>query len=162
LGKTLDGFPWWSQITDPDPRTHKPDIYATTDCGEEVSSIWIAGKTGLYTDAADLRRGLPGNRTNGITNGDDIVTMLGSKGIQARINSWSLDIYQSRVRAEIDRGEPVGLLGYWIDPAVLHWVLGLGYGNGALLALDPWAGKLTAYGWSYVRSVATGDVVQAT
>lgn len=161
MGKTLDGYPWWSQLTDPAGGTGRADIYAATDCGEEAVSIWIAGKTGKYTDAGDLRMQLPGQRSSGVTSGSDLRYLLAKHGIGAETMAANVAALQGIVRDSVGKGEPVALLGRWLIPSELHWVLGIGYGNDALLAMDPWSGRLTAYRWPVVRSLATGDIVQA-
>lgn len=160
MGKLLDGYPWWSQLTDPDPRTHRPDVFATTDCGEEVVSIWVAGQTGKYTDAADLRLELGDGREDGRTTAADLVRLLGLHGVKARSDMASRAAIKPAVRASIDQGRPVALLGCWIQAGVLHWILGVGYGNDALLAMDPWSGRLVAYRWAVVGSLATGTLVR--
>lgn len=159
MGKVLDGFPWWSQLTDPDPRTHRPDVFATTDCGEEVVSIWIAGKTGRYTAAADLRRDLPGVRADGRTTGQDLANLLAGYTIVALDDMLPPRALKAAVHRNIDQERPIALLGRWIDPDVLHWILGIGYGNDALLAMEPWTGRLVAYRWMVVESLATGETV---
>lgn len=160
MGRILDGYPWWSQLRDPFGNTGRPDVFAATDCGEEVASIWIAGKTGKYTDAGDLRLGLPGIRQDGRTTPFDVAWLLQRHGVSAAPNVWGRDVIKSRLHAAIDGSNPVGLLGSWLGSAVLHWYLGIGYGNNALVAMDPWRGVPVVVGWDVVHSLATGDVVQ--
>lgn len=160
MGKTLDGYPWWSQNTDPDPRTGKPDIYAATDCGEETVSIWIAGRKKEYTDAADLRRALKGERSDGRTSGDDLAYLLGLHNLPATAVRAGIPDLHSSLRHEIDQGLPVAVLGNWILITELHWLLMVGYGNNALISMEPWRGALTAYRWDTVYSRATGDYVR--
>lgn len=160
MGKLLDGFPWWSQQFDPDPRTGRPDIFASTDCGEETVSIWIAGRTKKYTDAADLRRMLKGDRIDGRTTSEDLAYLLNEHGlpsapVQAPVHNLRLSL-----RHEIDMGLPAAVLGNFLLPTELHWLLMVGYGNNAMIAMEPWWGKLTAYRWDTVYSVATGDYVR--
>lgn len=162
MGKLLDGFPWWSQQFDPDPRTGRPDIFASTDCGEEAVSIWIAGRKKEYTDAADLRRMLKGDRVDGTTSGGDLAHLLTEHGLPSFPVQTPIHNLRLNIRHEIDQGLPVAVLGYWLLPTELHWVLGIGYGNNAFLAMEPWWGKLTAYRWDSVYSVATGDYVRET
>lgn len=78
----------------------------------------------------------------------------------ARRYTSPLTTFQLPYKAAIRDGDPSILLGKWISPNVLHWVVGIGYGNDALLAMDPWTGMLTAYRWRVVALLATGDVVQ--
>lgn len=160
MGQILDGYPWWSQLTDPDPRTGRPDVFASTDCGEEVVSIWTAGKTGKYTDAADLRRALPGPRVDGVTSGGDLVYLLSLAGILAEAGVLPVRSLKAAVHEDIGEGQPLAVLGRWVSPVVLHWILGVGFGNDAFVAMEPWSGRMAAYRWSVVSSLAIGTVVQ--
>lgn len=160
MGTILDGYPWWSQLTDPDPRTGRPDVFAATDCGEEVVSIWLAGRRKLYTDAADLRRQLPGERVDGRTTGADLAYLLGQHGEPAVAAQMHPTALKAAVHDAVALLEPLALLGYWLTSNQLHWILGTGFGNDALILMEPWAGRLTAYRWSVVYSLATGTVVQ--
>lgn len=160
MGTILDGYPWWSQLTDPDPRTGRPDVFATTDCGEEVVSIWLMGKTRLYTDAADLRRMLPQPRIDGRTTAADLIGLLERHGEPAEGVQVGAIAIKAAVHEQVALLEPLAILGNWIRPDVLHWVLGMGYGNDALVAMEPWTGRMVAYRWAVVHSLATGTVVQ--
>lgn len=160
MGTILDGYPWWSQLLDPDPRTGRPDVWAATDCGEECVSVWLMGSKGLYTAAADLRRALTGNRVDGRTTGADLAYLLHVKGVKGQEMVPGPRGIKNAVRLAVARSSPVAILGRWIDPGILHWVLGIGYGDDALIAMEPWAGKLAAYRWVVVESLATGDLVQ--
>lgn len=160
MGKILDGFPWWGQLSDPDPRSGRPDIFASTDCGEEVVSMWLACRKGVYTDAADLRRQLPGPRTDGETVAGDLVYLLNLHGISAGVEGFDAGHLKSIVHETIDQGLPLAALGYWIVPTMLHWVLGVGYGNDAFVAMDPWTGRMVVYRWRIADVSATGQVVR--
>lgn len=158
--RVLNGYPWWSQLADPDPRTHRPDIYATTDCGEECVSIWIQGKLGKYTDAADLRRQLQGPRTDGRTTGRDLALLLSLHAISAVPDLVPPVALRDAVRARISQNEPVAALGEWVQQGVLHWVLGIGYGNDSFIVMEPWSGRMTCYRWAVVQLLARGEIVR--
>lgn len=160
MGQILDGYPWWSQLLDPDPRTGRPDVYASTDCGEEVVSVWLMGYKGLYTSASDLRRALSGSRVDGRTTGSDLAYLLRLRGVNGAESNVRPTELKGVVRAAVARSSPVALLGVWLAPGILHWVLGVGYGDDALIAMEPWAGRLVAYRWHVVESLATGSLVQ--
>lgn len=160
MGLLLDGFPWWSQLTDPDPTTGRPDVQAANDCGEECVSMWIAQATKKYTDAADLRRSLAHKDGHGQTTGAELVLLLAEHGIPAVSIGSQLSELRATIKEHLTAGSPCIVLGTWLAPGVLHWVLAIGFGNDALLVMEPWSGRLTAYRWLVVNSVATGDVVQ--
>lgn len=160
MGRLLDGYPWWSQLRDPSPVTHLADVYATTDCGEECCSILIRGQTGEYTWAGGLRQELVPKRNSGITDGGDLVRLLANHQVHAERYRTVLSGLRDVVAGDIVRGLPSIVLGRWIAPSVLHWVLAIGYGNGAMLCMEPWQGILRAYSWHEVQSLATGDLVR--
>lgn len=162
MGTLLDGYPWWSQLRDPSPVTHQTDPYATTDCGEECCSILIRGRTGEYTWAGGLRQELPDHSMTGRTDSSDLVQLLKNHSVYAERYTTVIGQLRDVVARDIEKGRPCILLGRWLVPTVLHWVLAIGYGNGALLAMEPWQGIVRAWSWHDVQSLATGDVVRLT
>lgn len=160
MGKLLDGFPYWSQLRDPSPSTHALDPYATTDCGEECVSIVIKRETREYTWAGQLRLELGPGRTDGRTDGVDLAHLLTKHHVPAERHADKLAGLHSTVITEVEHGRASILLGRWLIPTELHWVVAIGYGNGAMLCMEPWKGELVAYRWQVVHSLATGEVVQ--
>lgn len=113
-----------------------------------------------YTSAAELRRDLGKPSTDGRTAPPDLVHLAGKYGLAAKRDSWSGSLIRAELKAYIGAGAAGAVLGTWIDPSILHWVLAIGYGNGAMLAMEPWNGNLRAWPWSVVQSLATGDAVR--
>lgn len=161
MGRLLDGYPWWGQLKDPDPTTGLPDTAATTDCGEECFSIMLYGLRKRYTDAADLRRQLHKPPDDGRTTGRQLVQLGQLHGLSLCDVTRDQAGMKALIRGDVDRGYPVIVLGRWLLPTVLHWYLAIGYGNDALLAMDPWQGLLVARRWNVVASLASGEAVRA-
>lgn len=157
MGRVLDGYPWWSQRLDTDPSTHVLDPYWAQDCGEECVAIVVMAKTRRYLTEQQVRNAIPGHQTTGLTTPSDLQLALQYYGVVSKHYLDAVESVKSAVVEQVDIGRPTLLLGHWIDPAVLHWVVAIGYGNGALFVLEPWAGRVAAYSWGEVHSRATGD-----
>lgn len=158
MGRTLDGYPTWSQNADPDP-TQGADPFAVTDCGEECCSI-IQFALGLgYTTETQVRERMPGHSGHGETSAADIADYLEGVGCRVLHLAAAGESLQMLVKAYISIGAPVVLLGNWVSPNVLHWVIAIGYGNDHLLYLDPWDGRMKAIHWSSARTLYKGSFI---
>lgn len=159
MGRVLDNIPWWSQLTDPDPTTALPDVFARHDCGEECAAMLVHYYKGRDLAAATIRHAIPGHESSGNTTGPELVQFLSTQGIRTMSFTVPTSRLKEQVKYFIDHGDPCLLLGYWLGREELHWITAVGYGNDALLAMDPWNGGLVAYRWKLVESIATGDLV---
>lgn len=158
MGVLLDGFPTWSQNADPDPSGFA-DPFAATDCGEECCSIVLFAQMHTYTTAGQVRRAMPGHEKQGETTADDIAHYLEEAGLfpmSLHRNSAQL---KSFLKYSLDRDMPSIVLGNFISPTVLHWVVVIGYGDDHCLYIDPWYGRLDAKHWKDFLALAEGDVV---
>lgn len=159
MGLTLDNYPCWSQNADPDP-DGQADPFASTDCGWEACSIVIRGRTGEYTAEGTLRRESGTHDDHGATIAGDLVTCLHRHGVMAVGLQVPFDTLRFSVKQAITKGVPVILLGRFVDPAVLHWIVAIGFGNDHLIYVDPWDGRMKCLRWGAVESLYAGALVR--
>lgn len=159
MGLTLDGYPTWSQNADPDP-TLGTDPYERTDCGEECCAIVQFGAGLGYVTETQVRDAMPGHGGHGETTGSDIATYLESIGLVAASIAIAPQILQLYIKKRVALGRPLILLGYWVVPTVLHWVVVIGYGNDHMFYIDVWDGRVKALHWKQVRALYFGTGVE--
>lgn len=159
MGKTLDGYPTWNQNADPDAKLGA-DPYAASDCGEECCAIVQYGSGKGYVSETQVRQAMPGHEMHGETSGDDIASYLSTVGVPASRIAISTNALEVSVKVGIAQGLPSILLGYWVSPTTLHWVVAIGYGNDHLIYLDPWDGRQKCLHWKAARLLYAGTLVQ--
>lgn len=161
MGATLDGYPTWNQNSDPDP-TQGADPFATTDCGEECCAIVQYGMGQGYVTETQVRERMPDHQGRGQTSGMDIAGYLNSVGVRAQRLVVAPNNLNMTIRMHVAARLPCILLGNFVSPTVLHWVVAVGYGNDHLLYNDPWDGRMKAMHWEHVKSLFAGEVVSVS
>lgn len=158
MGRVLDGFPTWSQNRDPNP-DGSADPFASTSCGEECCSIVLYGLRREYTTAGQVRDAMPGHADHGETTAADLVGFLSRRGLFPLAQYVPGDGLKDLIRKGIDSTWPIIVLGNFVAPTVLHWVVVIGYGDDHALFIDPWYGRLEALHWSSFLAVCQDTVV---
>lgn len=158
MGVVLDGFPTWSQNADPQSDGTQ-DPFATTMCGEECCSIVQMGQTMEYRTESQVRDAMPGHQGHGETTAADLAGYLESVGLYPLVQQRSAGSLKSFLKYALDRGMPCIVLGHFLSPNVLHWVVVIGYGDDHCLFIDPWYGRLDARHWRPFLGLCEGDVV---
>lgn len=120
------------------------------------------GRTGKYTSATEIRRAILGHGDHGETTAQDLAGVLIKYGVPADIKAGAFPALRQEIKARLDVGLPVIVLGYWWSPVILHWVVALGHGNDAMAYMDPWDGKMHVMRWRMVHSLAVGTIVRVT
>jgi hypothetical protein len=150
--------PRWDQLNDPDANGGL-DPLRTNDCGEECAAELLYYWTGQEVSAFQIRLDLPGHAESAQTTGADIAGYLRSRGIPAMRHEVPPGRYRKLIGRQLESGSPCALLGYWIAPNILHWVVAKGYGQGLLVYNDPWGGVVQERSWQWVLAHAEGTVV---
>lgn len=108
-----------------------------TDCGEACVSSVIEALTSYHVPVGCIRSILRLPQDNGITGPADLNQALAV----FRLQSWTLReaagnwLKSARLR---NHGHYALLLGRWIDPAQLHWVIAYEHGVQGVWVMDPW------------------------
>lgn len=161
MGLTLDGYPTWNQNNDPDP-TQGADPFASTDCGEECCAIVQYGLGQGYVTETQVRERMPDHQGRGETSGTDIANYLSGVGVRAQRLVVAPNNVEATIKASIGTRLPCIVLGRFVSPTVLHWVVAVGYGNDHLLYNDPWDGRMKAMHWLHVIALFAGEIVHVS
>lgn len=160
-GATARPYPVWNQLDDPLPTGTLPSL-GYEECGEECCAMVIAAQHGVEVEADALRAQLGGPGGQALTSAGDLVKILGRNNVAAVAISPAVDDLAAVVQAAIGDGRAAVVLGHWLAPGVLHWVLvtradaaGCGYN-------DPWGGRRVVRDWADFRALYAGSVVEVT
>lgn len=153
--------PLYDQLRDPLPDGGLP-AGRYNECGEECCSMVIHQQHGVEVSADALRAQLGGPGRAPITDGPDLVKILGHNNVAAGIHGWTAAEAPAHITASCAAGRSVIVLGRWLSPTVLHWVLvttadatGIGYN-------DPWGGVRGAATWELFGQRYGGQLVTVT
>jgi hypothetical protein len=153
--------PLWNQLQDPLPTGALP-AWGYEECGEECVAEVLYAQHGVSVAADALRFQLRGPAGRGLTDGADLVRLLALNNVAAVVATPPA----AQLAAELQRITAAGrmaiVLGAWVAPGVLHWVLvtradgqGAGYN-------DPWGGVRRARTWRELQPLYAGEVVEIT
>ena len=91
-----------------------------------------------------------------------MVKILGRNNVPAEMRTWPAADAPAHLRESAAAGRSVIVLGRWISPTVLHWVLvttadpaGIGYN-------DPWGGLRQTATWAAFGERYAGQLVTVT
>lgn len=155
LSRSLLSIPTWNQLRDPLPDGEQ-DAYSTTDCGEECAAMRIWYRTGIALPAGIIRQLIPGHGDRGETSPGELAQVMRTFGLKPVALARALDAIQPLLIKAIMAGIPPIILGYWDDPKVLHYVLGVDITTTGILVNDPWGGRRVELSWTTLDTQYAG------
>lgn len=160
-GAAVRPAPLWNQLQDPLSTGVLP-VQRYQECGEECCAEVIYQQHGVEVSADALRSQLRGPQGQALTSGQDLVKILKRNNVSADMRTWPVDQAPLHLRESAAAGRAVIVLGRWISPTVLHWVLvtaadatGIGYN-------DPWGGLRQVATWEAFSERYGGQLVTVT
>lgn len=160
-GLALRSAPRWNQLADPlSDGTLAPQRF--NECGEECAAMEIARQHGVPLSADALRFLLGGAARAPITSAADLVRVMALCNVPA----VSRDVAASAIAGELQACTAAGgvaiVLGNWVDPHVLHWILVTRADGAGCSANDPWGGRRRSWTWEAFRPLYAGEFVRST
>lgn len=140
-------------------RTGESNAFADSDCGEACAAMELFFRDLPVPSLTEIRRDIPGHETYGQTDGLELAAFLRSKGLGSHVEQPPVGRMETRVKLAIDRGNPPILLGGYVDPTILHWIVVTGHRNGQAFFNNPFHGKKEQQPWTWVCSRYGGEVV---
>ena len=138
----LTWLPLWKQSAGLLP-DGSPDPQQYNDCGETCVAMVIAALTGVLMEPGAIRQQLGGSERSGLTTGTDLVTAFALNGVSASTAEHGASVGWDVCVAAYGQAEPAIILGNWLSPDCLHWMLLDDKHPGYLTMIDPWTGTET-------------------
>lgn len=113
-------------------------------------------RTGIELPAGTLRTLIPHHGDHGETSAQDLTFLMHLFGLRPVAVPISPDAVQIRLQHSIATGTPPIVLGRWLSPTTLHWVLGVAASVAGLTVNDPWDGTRRQYPWPLLTSRYAG------
>lgn len=138
------------------------DKYATQDCGSEsVAEVGAAfgfgGDVGF--SAGQVRQIIRHGDFNGsgLTTADDLVYGLASCfRLPSHVRNANFTQLKQELQRAVAAKMPCIVLGGWVDPAVLHWIVVIDATPGGITFNDSWGGKVRSLAWADVAKLYAG------
>jgi hypothetical protein len=153
--------PLWDQLADPLPNGTLP-FWRWEECGEECCAEVIQEQHGVSVIADALRAQLGGPQRRGLTTGADLVRVLALNNVAAAQSGPGAAQVAAALQAITDAGGSAIVLGHWLGPGVLHWVLVTRADAAGCGANDPWGGRRDTWTWPGFQAAYAGDLVHVT
>jgi hypothetical protein len=159
--KPARAFPLWDQLADP-LSTGVLAEQRYNECGEECCAEVIYQQHGVEVNADALRAQIHGAGGTGLTTGMDLVKILTRNNVPAVRHPWSLAEARVHLQASSAAGRAVIVLGRWISPTILHWVLVTAADGAGVSYNDPWGGLRIVIDWATFTERYAGELVTVT
>lgn len=109
--------------------------------------------------AFDIRQQMPGHGHDARTTGEDIASWLRRQGVVSNAVYLEVGRIRALIHDEVGHGRPGCILGTFIMPGVLHWIVYRGAGDGQVGINDPWFDQYRKASWGWLLSRYAGQVV---
>lgn len=152
-------FPLWNQLADPLPDGAMSPT-AASDCGWECVAMIVAAYRGLDFDAAALRQAALIPATEWGSRAGELSRTLNGFRLRSMVKRLDSPMVFAQSKNRAQRGLPSIILGRWLIPTELHWVLVVGSGPNIITVNDPWGGHRRNLNAGDVYARAEGTVVQ--
>ena len=140
-------------------RTGHSNAFADSDCGEACAAMELFYRDLPVPSLTEIRRAIPGHETYGQTDGPELAAFLQSRGLGSHVEYPPAGRVAMRAKLAIDHGNPPILLGGFVDPSILHWVVVTGHRNDQAFFNDPFHGQTRQQPWTWMCSHYGGEVV---
>lgn len=134
------------------------DSAGATDCGEACCTSVLEVMTGYRIPVGAIREAMEKPPQSGVTFPSDLLNFLCAMGLQSYAE------YPGRT--EWDRlaqlrhfGYYRAILGYWVSPAMAHWVLAYEREGDIVKVMDPWTASYQLYNVGVIRNSSLGKHV---
>jgi len=151
-------IPNWNQLDDPLPDGAQ-DPFSTSDCGEECVAECVFGARGVTVSAGDVRFALGGSSRPGWTTSADLIQAFDYYGMRSKALAMSAGDLWKATSSSVSSGQPVILLGNWLGPGPLHWIVAVRTAGLVLVCNDPWGGQTKLLVYSDFSRNASGQAV---
>jgi hypothetical protein len=155
----LSWLPNWKQFGTLLP-DGSPDPAQYNDCGETCVSMVVAAVHGTPIEAGSVRQAIGGSSRSGLTIGADLVAAFSYYNVAAASQDLPGPIALSVIRALRLQANPTIVLGRWLNPSSLHWILVWDTAAGIVGYCDPWSGQRQTMASSTFLAKYAGTVVQ--
>lgn len=160
-GAAVRPAPAWDQLQDPLSTGVLP-AQRYQECGEECCAEVIYQQHGVEISADALRSQLRGAGGPALTSGQDLVKILRRNNVAAALHTWPAAEAPGHIRESAAAGRSVVVLGQWISPTVLHWVLVTTADLAGVSYNDPWGGLHQTATWAAFGERYAGQLVTVT
>lgn len=97
-------------------------------------------RTGLELPAGVIRAMIPNHQDHGSTSGSDLVGVMRLFGLHPVQLPLAPNIVLQHLQKAVVLGIPPIILGNWVSPLILHWVLVVDALTTGIVVNDPWGG----------------------
>lgn len=118
-----------------------PDEAAASDCGEACVASVLTVHTSYLLAPGCVRQALGKPRVSGLTTAGDLSGVLRGFGVDSWIRTEPAHVWDDMARLR-HFGRYVLVLGHWLQPSLLHWMLAYERDRDDLLCMDPWRANL--------------------
>lgn len=132
--------PTWNQHDDPNP-VGGQDPYWYEDCGEQCISMVAAACRGISVPQGVIRVQMHGAGGRGLSSPDDIEAQLRRMHFDAAHHTLSAPDALAYIGQAVASGRSTIVLGHWVAPTLLHWVVVVEATPDGVTFNDPWTGK---------------------
>ena len=130
-----------------------------TDCGEACLSSALRACWGMNLTPGCIRQSLGLGEGDGSSSAEMLRTWWELTGRKADTTSFGPSVLWSGLAKLRHYGRYAMLLGNWVDPSVLHWVLAYERGTAAVSVMGPWGGGYYNYSFSHLEQYGAGQQV---
>lgn len=130
-----------------------------TDCGESCVAAVLLAHSGFEITPGCVRQAIAPGSTTGLTTGGMLARFLNGVGVRAiREYVYTADIWEHLADLR-HHGKYVILLGNWLDPLLLHWVVAYQRTSTGVWVMEPWTGTRREYGRQFIIASFNGESV---
>jgi Papain-like cysteine protease AvrRpt2 len=143
----LSYLPVWKQLGGLLP-DGQPDPQQYNDCGETCVAMVVAAVQGIGLEPGYVRQQLGGPQRTGLTTSGDLALALATNRVSSRPDAKCCRAAWDALKVSWGNALPVIVLGHWLNPASLHWMLLYGYDGVNFQFIDPWQGSIAIVDWA--------------
>lgn len=136
-----------------------PDPAGDTDCGEACISAAVLALRGVYFSPGAMRQALRLPVDNGRTGSSDLAELWVAFGGRADLVDITWPNGKLQQRSLRHGRHYLPMLGNWIAPGLLHWVLAYANASGGYWVVDPWTVAYRHFPYAEVSRLSAGAAV---
>lgn len=150
--------PAWSQRNDPNPDGSQ-DPYWYEDCGEQCVSIVTYACRGVEVPQGVVRVQMHGLGGRGLSSGADLARQLERWHFSVIRQQLSAEATLAYLRQAVAARRSPCVLGHWLSPTLLHWVVVVEITPDGVTFQDPWYGTRRGLSLAHWSDLYAGDLV---
>lgn len=130
-----------------------------TDCGESCVSSVVWASTEYSISPGCIRQAMNPTGPDGLTTGQMLARFLNGVGVRAtRDVLYHGEIWKHLAELR-NHGKYQIMLGNWLDPVLLHWVVAYERSSTGVWVMEPWSATRREYQQQFVNASSAGEVV---